>query len=222
VWSKRAAQNTDELRRRQLRPRRLGDERCRADQAERPRLVAVDVDMRPHVHARHEEQGTVERHLDPVKVREIDAKLLPLWIDAQLERQSAHEVVEAAGCNPPTGLADRLGQKRLQALPLAGEYGVPVSPVPPPPPRPKIQRLRAAVGPNGRATLSASSVKAGVYTVAVLDRSKRHNFRLAGRGVNKSTGAAFTGSATWCVRLVKGVYRFGSDARRVPGRLRVR
>jgi hypothetical protein len=97
-----------------------------------------------------------------------------------------------------------------------------LSPVQPPPPPPKIQRLRAAVGPNGRATLSASSVKAGVYTVAVRDRSKRHNFRLAGRGVNKSTAAAFTGSATWPVRLVKGVYRFGSDAKRVPGRLRVR
>jgi hypothetical protein len=55
----------------------------------------------------------------------------------------------------------------------------------------------------------------------VRDRSKRHNFRLAGRGVNRSTGAAFTGSTTWRVRLVKGLYRFGSDARRVPGRLRV-
>jgi hypothetical protein len=34
-------------------------------------------------------------------------------------------------------------------------------------------------------------------------------------------GPAFTGSTTWRVRLVKGLYRFGSDARRVPGRLRV-
>jgi hypothetical protein len=94
------------------------------------------------------------------------------------------------------------------------------SPTPPPPPMPKIGRLRATVGPNGKATLSARSLKAGVYSVAVRDRSKRHNFRLAGRGVNRSTGA-FTGSTTWRVRLVKGLYRFGSDARRVPGRLRV-
>jgi Copper binding proteins, plastocyanin/azurin family len=91
----------------------------------------------------------------------------------------------------------------------------------PPPPVPKIGRLRATVGPNGKATLSARSLKAGVYSVAVRDRSKRHNFRLAGRGVNRSTGPAFTGSTTWRVRLVKGLYRFGSDARRVPGRLRV-
>ena len=86
---------------------------------------------------------------------------------------------------------------------------------------PKIGRPRATVGPNGKATLSARSLKAGVYSVAVRDRSKRHNFRLAGRGVNRSTGPASTGSTTWCVRLVKGLYRFGSDARRVPGRLRV-
>jgi hypothetical protein len=95
------------------------------------------------------------------------------------------------------------------------------SPTPPPPSVPKIGRLRATVGPSGKATLSARSLKAGVYSVAVRDRSKRHNFRLAGRGVNRSTGAAFTGSKTWRVRLVKGLYRFGSDARRVPGRLRV-
>lgn len=95
------------------------------------------------------------------------------------------------------------------------------SPTPLPPPPPKIGRLRASVGPNGKATLSARSLKAGVYSLAVRDRTKRHNFRLAGRGVNKSTGGAFTGSTTWRVRLVKGVYRFGSDARRVPGRLRV-
>jgi hypothetical protein len=58
--------------------------------------------------------------------------------------------------------------------------------------------------------------------VLVRDRSARHNFRLAGRGVNRTTGAGFTGSVTWRVRLARGVYRFGSDARRLPGRLRVR
>ncbi|HKY11782.1 MAG TPA: plastocyanin/azurin family copper-binding protein [Gaiellaceae bacterium] len=96
-----------------------------------------------------------------------------------------------------------------------------LSSAPPPPPRPKIERLRATVGPRGKATLSARSLKAGVYSVAVRDRSTRHNFRLAGRGVNKSTGSAFTGSTTWRVRLINGVYRFGSDARKLPGRLRV-
>jgi hypothetical protein len=56
----------------------------------------------------------------------------------------------------------------------------------------------------------------------VRDRSARHNFRLAGRRLNRTTSADFTGRVTWRVRLAKGVYRFGSDARKLPGRLQVR
>jgi hypothetical protein len=97
-----------------------------------------------------------------------------------------------------------------------------LAPVAPPPPRPAARTLRASLAPNGQALLSSRSVRAGVYRVLVRDRSARHNFRLAGRGVNRTTGAGFTGSMTWRVRLARGVYRFGSDARRLPGRLRVR
>jgi plastocyanin len=91
-----------------------------------------------------------------------------------------------------------------------------------PPPPPAVRTLRASVGPTGRATLSSTSAKAGRFRVVVRDRSARHNFRLAGRGVNKTTRADFTGSVTWRVKLGKGVYRFGSDAKKLPGRLRVR
>lgn len=91
-----------------------------------------------------------------------------------------------------------------------------------PPPRPAEPTLRASVTAAGAATLNVRSVRRGRYRIVVRDRSARHNFRLAGRGVNRTTGADFTGSATWRVRLAKGVYRFGSDARRLPGRLRVR
>jgi hypothetical protein len=104
---------------------------------------------------------------------------------------------------------------------MNGEFFV-LSQTAPPPPPPALGTLRASVFPNGRATLSARSVSAGRFRIVVRDRSARHNFRLAGRGVNRTTGADFTGSTTWRVRLAKGVYRFGSDARRVPGRLRVR
>jgi Copper binding proteins, plastocyanin/azurin family len=103
---------------------------------------------------------------------------------------------------------------------MNGEFFV-FSPVAPPPPRPAARTLRASVGPGGAATLSARSVKAGAFRIVVRDRSARHNFRLAGRGLNRTTGADFTGSKTWRVRLAKGVYRFGSDAKRLPGRLRV-
>jgi hypothetical protein len=105
---------------------------------------------------------------------------------------------------------------------MNGEFLVISASTPPPPPEPKAKLLRASVGPAGAASLSSRSVKAGMYRIAVRDRSARHNFRLAGRGVNKTTGADFRGSVTWRVRLAKGTYRFGSDAKKLPGRLRVR
>jgi hypothetical protein len=104
---------------------------------------------------------------------------------------------------------------------MNGEFFV-LSPVAPPPPRPALRTLRASVSPSGSAALSARSVRAGRFRIVVRDRSARHNFRLAGLGVNRTTGADFTGSATWRVRLARGVYRFGSDAKHLPGRLRVR
>ena len=92
----------------------------------------------------------------------------------------------------------------------------------PPPPRPlPVRTLHASVAPNGRAILGAHVVKAGSYRLIVVDRSRSHNFRLAGRLVNRATRLAFVGSVTWRVRLARGVYRYGSDARHVPGRLRV-
>jgi hypothetical protein len=97
-----------------------------------------------------------------------------------------------------------------------------VTPQPPPPSASRPKTLRANVAANGAATLSARSVRAGRYRVVVRDRSVRHNFRLAGPGLNRTTRADFAGTATWQVRLRRGVYRFGSDAKRLPGRLRVR
>jgi hypothetical protein len=106
---------------------------------------------------------------------------------------------------------------------MNGAFLVVSTPAPqPPPPAPAVRTLRASVGPTGRATLSSRSVRAGRYRILVRDRSVRHNFRLAGRGVNRTTAADFRGTATWRVRLSRGVYRFGSDSKRLPGRLRVR
>jgi hypothetical protein len=65
-------------------------------------------------------------------------------------------------------------------------------------------------------------VRAGRYRVLVQDRSRRANFHLAGRGVNRRSGMRFKGSATWTVRLARGTYRFGSDPEPLEGRLRVR
>lgn len=92
----------------------------------------------------------------------------------------------------------------------------------PPPPRAPVRTLKASVSPAGVATLSARSVRAGRFRIVVRDRSARHNFQLAGRGVRRATGMRFRGSATWRVRLARGTYRFGSDTKRLAGRLRVR
>jgi plastocyanin len=103
--------------------------------------------------------------------------------------------------------------------------GIAVAPPPPAPPK----RLVATVGPGFTITLRNAagarvrSLRAGAYVISVRDRSRVHNFHLAGPGVNKRTGVAFRGTATWRVRLRRGTYRFVCDphARQLNGRVRV-
>jgi len=89
-------------------------------------------------------------------------------------------------------------------------------------PRPKAVSLAARVNAAGTASLSPASVKRGTARIVVRDDSRRYNFHLVGAGVNRKTTAVFVGKATWTVRLGAGVYRFGSDPRRLSGTLRVR
>jgi plastocyanin len=96
------------------------------------------------------------------------------------------------------------------------------TPPPPPPPAPKPKTLRAGVTAAGSAYVSARSLRTGRYRIAVKDASKRHNLHLAGRGVNRRTGIAFTGTTTWTLRLGRGTYRYGSDPEPLEGRLRIR
>lgn len=79
-------------------------------------------------------------------------------------------------------------------------------------------KLVATVGPGDAITLRTAAgapvraLRAGVYTVAVTDRSDEHNFRIVGPGVNKATGVGATGNVTWKVKLVRGKgYRFQCD-----------
>jgi hypothetical protein len=97
----------------------------------------------------------------------------------------------------------------------------PPPPPPPPPPRPKVGRLTAAVAPNGAVSVSRSHVAPGRYRITVRDRSSRHDFRLAGHGLSRRTGRAFTGVATWNLKLVRGSYTYRSDLARSKRRLRV-
>jgi plastocyanin len=100
--------------------------------------------------------------------------------------------------------------------------GTDTPPPPPPPTATPLPLLRAGVTAGGTAFLSRRNVRAGRYRVLVQDRSRRANFHLAGRGVNRRSGIRFKGSATWTVRLARGTYRFGSDPEPLEGRLRVR
>jgi hypothetical protein len=95
-------------------------------------------------------------------------------------------------------------------------------PPPPPPPPPPVRTLRASVSPAGAVRLGASSIPSGRYRIVVSDRSRTANFHLRGRGVNSRTGMGFRGSKVLRVRLVPGVYRYGSDGAGLSKRLRVK
>jgi hypothetical protein len=94
---------------------------------------------------------------------------------------------------------------------LKGDFTVGVVPTTP--------KLKAQVGPGRTITLktpAGARVKtlfAGTYVVSVKDATKADNFHLTGSGVNRKTGIAFRGSASWKVTFKPGqTYRFRSDA----------
>jgi plastocyanin len=78
-------------------------------------------------------------------------------------------------------------------------------------------KLVGTVGPGFTITLKQAgkpvkTLKAGVYTITVTDKSDIHNFRLRGPGVNKEiTTIAFEGMKTVVVKLSKGTYTFVCD-----------
>jgi len=58
-----------------------------------------------------------------------------------------------------------------------------------------------------------SQLDPGTYTITVTDASTLHNFHLFGPGsVDKATDVDTTGTATWDVTLVDGVYTYHCDA----------
>jgi plastocyanin len=98
---------------------------------------------------------------------------------------------------------------------MHGSFRVGAAP-PPPPPAPK---LNGKVGPGKTLWLKTAGgamvkkLKAGAYKVTVKDASKTDNFHLLGPGVNKKTGVAFRGTASWKVRFKAGKkYSVRSDA----------
>jgi plastocyanin len=93
-------------------------------------------------------------------------------------------------------------------LTMFASFKVPAAPVTV---RPLAARLTAA----GKVTLTTAgsavrSLKAGTYAVTVRDDSRTLGFRLVGRGVSKTTGTRFRGTAKWRVTLRVGTYRYGA------------
>lgn len=77
------------------------------------------------------------------------------------------------------------------------------------------QKLVGTVGPAFSISLKTAAgkkvtaLKPGVYTFTISDRSRIHDFRLRGPGVNKVfSGVAAVGTRTATVRLGAGRYQF--------------
>ena len=68
------------------------------------------------------------------------------------------------------------------------------------------------IGLKSAAGAKVTTLKPGVYTFVVTDRSSSHDFHLSGPGVNKViTDVGFTGTKTVTVTLKKGTYRYVCD-----------
>src|SRR5262245_23301423 len=77
---------------------------------------------------------------------------------------------------------------------------------------PRANTLVGTVGPGFTISMNKKSVKPGVYTVTIHDRSSIHDFHLSGPGgVSRKTSVAGVGTKTWTVRLSRGTYRFVCD-----------
>lgn len=78
-------------------------------------------------------------------------------------------------------------------------------------------KLTGTVGPGFTITLKKGSKKVsklphGKYTIVVRDRSRIHNFRLKGPGLNKEiTKVGFVGTKQVTVTLKKGKYTYVCD-----------
>jgi copper binding plastocyanin/azurin family protein len=80
-----------------------------------------------------------------------------------------------------------------------------------------MTKLVGSVGPGFTISLKkggakVKTLKRGKYSITVSDKSKIHNFRLKGPGLNKViTGVGFKGTKTVTVTLKKGTYTYVCD-----------
>ncbi len=79
--------------------------------------------------------------------------------------------------------------------------------------------LVAKVGPTTTISLTTTAgkpvttLKPGIYTIVVRDRSRQLNFHLVGptNSLSRATTLRFVGATKWRLKLVPGKYRYFSD-----------
>jgi len=82
---------------------------------------------------------------------------------------------------------------------------------------PAAARIIGVVGPGSTIILKngagqrITQLHRGQRTFRIRDRSSFHNFHLAGPGVDKKTGVAFTGRRRWSLTLKTGNYDYRCD-----------
>ena len=74
-----------------------------------------------------------------------------------------------------------------------------------------VTKLAASLSSGSKATLGPlARIAAGKVQLTVSDRSASDSFRLAGKGLLRTSGRAFTGPLVWTLTLRPGTYSFGS------------
>jgi hypothetical protein len=87
------------------------------------------------------------------------------------------------------------------------------------------RELIASLDAKGRVKLTTAArvpfthISRGSYAIVVDDRSRTAGFHVTGSGVDRRTGAKFTGRVRWTLKLVPGRYLFGADGRRTTLRV---
>ena len=183
--------------------------------ADNPRLVATVGTGDAFVITLRDANGNPVTHLDPgaydIAVRDVSEQHNFHLRGPGVDRATALEAVETVTWTVTLTDGTYTYQCDPHASVMHGSFTV--GNVPPPP---TAVALSGSVGP--RRTISVrdaygklKTLPAGPVVLTVSDRTKLDNFHLTGAGVNRKTGVAFRGKATWKLTLRPGRYTYRSD-----------
>ena len=169
--------------------------------------------------------GSAITHLDPGPAT--------LTVDDKSDEHNFH--LQGPGVDVTTDI-DEIGAKTFALSLVDGKYtfvcdahptrmkgsftvgAVPPATPPATPPRPPAPPQLVLTVTSKAITLvkagtAVKTLAAGSYVIVVHDRSNKQSAHLAGAGVNRSTGIAFVGTATWKATFTAGKLAYRSDAK---------